>query len=450
MQDGDIVTTQQQCRLPSRVRRDGSLLMVSTAVTAALNLLFWVAAARTYSTKSVGQAAAEIAAITLLAGVAQLNMLSVFLRFLPGSGGRTTRFLACGYAAIGVASVLAGTPFVLFGFGSGFLSTSALERSAFVLAITVFALFIVQDGILTSFRKTQWVTGGKLTVGIAKLVLLVPLLGVRSPSGITSAWSVPPLVAVLIVTAVVFCRLAPDQVRQSAGRSALPPAGQLASFVVAEYLNNLVSNVVTFVPPLLVMHLLGSTTAAYFNVPWLVVITMQTLLWNIVMSFIVESTRQPDQILRHARQTIKLGAIVVPLGMVFVLSTAPLLLGLQGGDFAARGTPLLRLLALSLPFTAVVIFYSSLAILERRMWKLVLVNALAASALLIGTLKALAGSSISGVGLTYVVVQAALAAFLLPAVIIQLRSGQLLLPEAAAYARYSPNVATLDEVGVIT
>ena len=426
--------------------------MVSTAGAAALNLLFWVVAARTYPAEWVGEAAAEIAAITLLAGLAQLNMLSVFLRFLPGSGGRTVQFLSSGYAAIVVASVLAGAAFILLGFGAGFLSGSVLERSAFVLAIMVFALFVVQDGVLTTFRKAPWVAVGKLTVGIVKLVLLallLPLLRGGSVVGITATWYVPPLVAVLVVNAIVFSRLAPEQVRQSAGRSALPPGRQLASFIFAEYLNNLVSNVVTFIPPLLVLHMVDATAAAYFNVPWLVVITMQTLLWNIVMPFIVESTRQPDQIQRHARHTIKLGVVVVLLGTAALLVVAPFLLRLQGDDFAVHGTLLLRLLALSFPFTAVVIFYSAMAILERRLWKLVLISALGATALLVGTVEALTGSNLSAVGLTYLVVQAALAAFLLPSVVTRLRSGQWSLPEAAADAPYPPTVATLDAVEVI-
>jgi O-antigen/teichoic acid export membrane protein len=222
----------------------------------------------------------------------------------------------------------------------------------------------------------------------------------------------------------------------------LPPRRELLSFIAGQYVSNSVSNIVTYVPPLLVLHLLGPEAAAYVNVPWLIVVSTQTLLWNIGMSFVAEVTRSPERLAVHIRSMLRLGGLVVLGWTVALLAGAPLLLGLQGADFAAEGTGLLRLLALSFPCTAVVITFSLIASLERRIWRLVVVNAIGAVALMAGMQWLVPGRGVIAVGWVYLVVQAGLALALLPAVVVRLRRGDIRLPEHAAVPAEVPAGAT--------
>jgi O-antigen/teichoic acid export membrane protein len=158
-----------------------------------------------------------------------------------------------------------------------------------------------------------------------------------------------------------------------------------------------------------VLHLLGPTAAAYFNVPWLIVTTMQRLLWNVVQPFIVEASRTHEAAPAAARQTLRIGLALVVAATAVLLLGAPLLLGLQGPAFATEGVPLLRALALSIPCTAVVVLYSAIAIVRRRLWLLVCVNTGGAVLVLGGLVTILPGAGIAGGGLLYLGVQAALA-----------------------------------------
>jgi O-antigen/teichoic acid export membrane protein len=429
----------------SRVQLDGIALMASTAATAATSLLFWVVAARSYPAESIGVASATVNAFTMLAGFAQLNLLAVFLRFLAGSGNRALRFLSTGYSAVLVVALVFGAGYLALGLGEGFLGGAASwEYVVFVLAVPVFAVFVVQDGVLTAFAKAPWVPIENLAVALLRLALLgllIPALvsgGDGSRAGIVAAWTVPTVLAVLVVSAAVFRRLAPAHVRRTPDASSLPPRGELLSFVAAQYVNNVVNNVVTYVPPLVVLYLLGAEAAAYFNVPWLIVVSTQTLLWNIGMSFVAEVTRRPEQIAAHTRSTLRLGGVVVLGWTGALLVGAPLLLGLQGGAFAAEGTGLLRLLALSFPFTAVVVMYSLIASLERRIWRLTVVNAVGAAALFGAMAVLVPGSGIVAVGAVYLVVQAVLALVLLPSLAVRLRRGNIRLPEYTALVEPVP------------
>jgi O-antigen/teichoic acid export membrane protein len=420
----------------SRVQLDGIALMFSTGATAASSLLFWVVAARSYSTTSVGFSSAEINAFTMLAAFAQLNLLATFLRFLASSGNRAVRFLATGYGAIVVVALLFGGGFLALGLSTGFLAGApGWEYAIFVLAVPVFAVFVVQDGVLTAFAKAPWVPVENLSVAVVRLALLgllVPVLTSgesQSRPGIIAAWAIPTLLAVAVVNTAVFRRLGPAHVRRTPHASSLPPRRELLSFIAGQYVSNSVANVVTYVPPLLVLHLLGPEAAAYVNVPWLIVVSTQTLLWNIGMSFVAEVTRSPERLAVHIRSMLRLGGLVALGWTVALLVGAPLLLGLQGANFAAQGTGLLRLLALSFPCTAVVIMFSLIASLERRIWRLVVVNAIGALALLGGMEWLAAGRGIIAVGWVYLAVQAGLALALLPVVVVRLRRGDIRLPE---------------------
>jgi O-antigen/teichoic acid export membrane protein len=216
-------------------------------------------------------------------------------------------------------------------------------------------------------------------------------------------------VAVLVVNRLIFTRLTARLRDRDANPPMLPPKREIAQFVTAEYVNNLVSNLISFVPPLLVLYLLGPTASAYFNVPWLIVTTMQLLLWNVVQPFIVESSRSPEAAPAAARQTLRIGIALVAASTLVLLLAAPILLGLQGREFAEAGVPLLRALALSIPFTAVLVLYSAIAIIRRRLWLLVSLNSLGALLVLGGMLRILPGSGIASGGLLYLGVQAGLA-----------------------------------------
>ncbi|GAA3398741.1 hypothetical protein GCM10020369_83040 [Cryptosporangium minutisporangium] len=381
-------------------------------------MVFWVVAARLYPTEAVGHGNATVSAIALVSGIAQLNLQSVFVRFLPQAGHRTAAFLASGYAGVLTASLLFGSAYLLLGLGSGF-GLGSWDPLGFVLAVAVFALFYVQDGVLTTFGRAGSVVTKHVTTSGAKLVLLVALVASGSRLGIAAAWCIPAAIAVVVVTFGIFARLAPTC---SGGESRLPGPAQLGSFVAAEYVNNLVGNVVTLIPPVLVLHLSGSVANAYFAVPWLIVITLQTLVWNIMMSFLAQAGRDPDGLPQHLPRTVGLVAAVVAAGTVGLVAFGPTLLLVQGGAFADGGGSLLRIAALSFPFTAVVIVYSALAMLANRLWPVVLVQAVTAAVFLGGAVVLMPVLGLPGVGLAYVGAQALGAVILLPGLVARLRS----------------------------
>ena len=88
--------------------RNGYALLMSTTITSGLGLIFWWLAAHTYSTEALGTNSAAIAAMSLLAGLSQLNLQGTLVRYIPQLGTKTTRFVILAYMSTLVLAAILG------------------------------------------------------------------------------------------------------------------------------------------------------------------------------------------------------------------------------------------------------------------------------------------------------------------------------------------------------
>jgi O-antigen/teichoic acid export membrane protein len=412
-----------QARL-SPVVRNASALMLSTVATAAAGFVFWVVAARYFPTATVGRASALISAMTLLAALAQLNLVSLFARFLPTAGHRTRRIVLGGYATSAAMALLLAVGFVGLGWGPGLAGTSGL---LFVVAVVAGAQLFIQDGVLTALGKAVWVPAkNALTAGL-KLAMLVALAGGAAVSHVFLSWAVPVIVVALAIFLWVIFRLVPSH---SQGRS--DTGDGVAGFVSAEYVNGLISNAVAFVPPVLVATVLGDLASAHFYLPWIIGVSVTTMLWNLVTSYVVAVSGPGGDDRAHLDRVIRLGLmVVVPSTLVLATAAGPLL-RIFGPEYAAEGATALRLIGLSLPFTAIVLLYAAFAMIAKRMWPLAAVQLASATAFLLGAWLGLERLGTTGPALAYLAAQAGAAMLVLPAVVRHRRAGTAAVTEVRA------------------
>ena len=179
--------------------------------------------------------------------------------------------------------------------------------------------------------------------------------------------------------------------------------------------------------PLIIIWRLGPTAAAYFTLPWLILMGITLLLWNVASSFVVEvaSNRgHPEALLR--RSLMIWGAIVLGAFLICVLGARPLL-EVAGAGYAVHGETLLRLLGLSVPFTALGAICATLLWLEQRVWLLAACQAVAAIALLLASFVLVPRFGLPAVGLAMITTQALLAAGLAPLAVRRIRSRKLVV-----------------------
>jgi len=398
------------------VGRTATTLMASTIATSVMGFAFWIVVARWFPAEVVGRASALIASMTLIASVAQLNLVHLFARYLPMAGGKTARWVTGGFIAVGATAGFLGSAFLGLGLDGGLAGAGWGWAALFVASAALAAVSFVADGVITSLGRAHWVPLKNVGTHAAKLGLAV-LLGVvgltASYRSLFLAWMVPITIAVTLVVAAAL-RLA--RTRRGTPQTTPVRRREVASFVGAEYVNGILGNVVTYLPPVLVAHVLGAEHSAYFYVPWTMGVGATALLWNIVTSFVVAASSDPRQAPQALKRAIRLGAVIsVPGAIVLVLGAKPLL-SLLGAGYA-QGAVVLSLVGASLPFTAVLLLYSAFCVMRKRVWPLVAVQT-GAVVVLIGMSwwgMPLWGATASG--LAYFVGQAGFTLLVLPRVI---------------------------------
>jgi O-antigen/teichoic acid export membrane protein len=400
-------------------------LMISTVLSAGLTFGFWVAAARLFDPEPVGRISAQVASMTLLAAVAQLNLHTLYARFLPTAGRRTGRLVLAGYGASALTAGALATGYLALGLDGGLVGDGLAERLLFTVGVIATAIFLIQDGVLTALRRASGVPVKNMVSAAGKLALLPVLAIGMAPAALLMAWVVPVVTVMVLWNGWILFRLIP---KHAAWRTGGEPVEyrEVLRFASAEYVNGIVNNVLAFLPPLLVTQVLGTTTGAYFYLPWVIGVSVTTMLWNVVSSFVVEASGDTAGARRHLDRSITMIAAVAGGGGLVLAAAAAPLLTVLGPDYAANGTETLRLIGLSLPFTGVVVLYGSFAIMEKRMWRMVAIQSCAAVAFLAGAWFNLGGTGpYTGAvspAVALLLAQATLATALLPGLVSRIRA----------------------------
>jgi O-antigen/teichoic acid export membrane protein len=357
--------------------RNGYALVLSTGAVSALGMAYWVLAAHHYNAEAVGLNAAAISAMTFVSGIAQFNMGGALLRFVPGAGRATKRLVGAAYLATTLAAALVGSLFVLgVRLWSPRLSVFSHPGFAllFVLATMVWGIFAQQDNVLTGLRQAVFVPLENVLYALAKIGLLLALAPALPELGIFVSWNIPAALTLLPVNVLIFRRLIPRHLQTVGDRPEPVVLGQLVTYIAGTYLSTLFVLASTMLLPLLVTQEAGARATAYFYQPWIIVLSLQTVAWNMMASLIVEGVVDKTKLGLYAALMLKqIARLLVPVVVILVVG-APLILRVFRADYALEGAPLLRLLALSVIPGLFSSLYVGVAAVQRRVVRIVIVQ----------------------------------------------------------------------------
>ena len=394
--------------------RNGHVLALNSVLTAALGAGYWALAARWYDTGTVGRNYSAVSAMMLLAGVGQLNLTNVLLRFVPTAGARTARLVTKAYTAAIAATILLAGLFLLLvpDISPGLLFLRhPLLGGCFILAAAAYAVFVIQDGVLTGLRRPDWVVIENLVFSVVKIGLVGALALTVTSSGILWSWALALAVAVCLTNGFLYTRgfrrhadVAPDG-RADTSR----PTG---GYIAADYTAALLWLGSTTLLPIMVLNRLGPEQAAYFSLAWLAGFSLYQLNASMGESLIVEAANDPARLAEHCRQVLRHTGLLLLAGAAVLSAAAPLALRVFGADYARNGADLLRLVAVSALPNLVVVTAVSACRVQRRLRALIGILAVACSLSTALALALMPVLGITGVGAGWLIAQSAMAGWL--------------------------------------
>ncbi len=413
-------------RLADPLMRGAYSLMASTVVTSVLGVAFWIVAARLYPASEVGRDSALIAAMMALSGICQLNAANAIPRFLPQVRDPARTLRLAYLASAGAALVLALLFVLIVPRIVNELEAVGEEpalAAGFVIATVLWGAFSIQDAALTALRRASWVPVENAAYGVLKLAALPLLVAAGAGYGIFQSWVLPTIVLIVPVTVLLFRSAIPAHLAEHAAvGTALRRSGVLR-FLVQDYGASTVAFVATAALPLLVLALLGSREAAYFAIAYVLVRTLDLLATNAGTSVTVESAFDEERLHADARRVVgRLLPFMLGTAAAVVVA-APLVLLPFGAEYAREGATLLRLLGAAVVFRCAIVLFRVICRARRRGGALLALDG-CLSVLVLGLTVALAPAfGLTGVGVAWLVANAAAAAVVLPGLVAFMRHG---------------------------
>ena len=326
--------------------RDGMALVLSSAISSAVGMLYWVVAARMFDPATVGVNTTVVSTLGLLGIIAQLNLGSAMLRFVPVVGrGARALVAACYATGIGAALVI-GAGFAL---GAGWWAPelqAAVGAGAlvayFALATPFWTVFNMQDYLLTGIKRARVVPFENLGFALLKIVLLVVggLLGLSG--AIAGSWALGTVVTVVAISIYLFRVLSPHQPKGERPHSPVTLRA-MRGFVAADWLGSMCLTIVNFGLPLLVFAELGADSAATFGVAWQLAYALYLVPTGMGQSLVAHSAADPSDV-DAAYRTMLTKSLTLVVPAVLVLSAGSwLVLMVFGKHYAETGSLLLAL-----------------------------------------------------------------------------------------------------------
>jgi O-antigen/teichoic acid export membrane protein len=330
--------------------RNGHALIFSAGLTQGIGILYWVVAARNFPAAVVGRNSAAISITLFLAGIAELNMMSTLVRFLPTSGARSARFILGVYLASVAVALVVGLGFLLLipvvEPQLMFLRSSPFLSVWFVMSIVTGAIFVLQDSALTGVRAATFIPLENAVFSFAKLAMMIPFVSLVPASGIYLSWTAAFALSVLPTNAYLFWRAIPRHLRGSQAARPPPKLAEVRSYLIPDSLAAFFFMAATSLLPLLIINRLGAAAAGHYALAWMMGYALYLVSLNMGSSLVVETAGDQSELRERCLRSIThLAKLLIPATAIIVVA-APYVLHFLGPGYPSA-TGVLRLLALS-------------------------------------------------------------------------------------------------------
>jgi O-antigen/teichoic acid export membrane protein len=325
-------------------------LVLSSGVSSAIGMLFWVLAARLFDQATVGVNSAALSAVTLLASASHLNLGNAILRFVPVADRRRALIAGCFAVGIGWGTVVG----LAFGIGANVWAPDLVAAfghpaliAFYLISVPIWTVFVLQDSALTAIKRAPLVLVENLAFALLKIALLVAAAWL----GLTFGIVVGTLAATALIVVVVVSYLARALRTQAAPAPhtvQTVTARDLAGFVGADYAGNVAWQTAVFGLPLIVIALTDPRGAAVYGMAGQITYALYLVASGMGKSMVAHSAAGNSAAIVRARRGMdrKAMTLILPASVVVAVGSY-LILSVFGSTYAETGTLLLSLLALS-------------------------------------------------------------------------------------------------------
>src|SRR5918911_1855232 len=362
--------------LPGRLWRDSLLrnsayIMATTVATSLLGYLYWIVAAHTYAAHDIGLAAALTSTMTLASILSSQGIGWTLIQLLPGrpAGRDWSLTLNAGLATgllTGLCAAVSGVVALpLFTSQLAIVVHDTAYASAFVAGVALTTIGSLVDYVFMAERATDNMLVRNVILAAIKIpLLLLPLLLAQAGTfGIFGTWVLSTAIGALAGMALV------RRLRRSYRPAMRGTRGQVRAMLSSLAGNHGITVgglAPMYLLPLFVTARLSATDNAYFYVTWRLAGLALMVSAAVAASLAAEGSHARHDLLRTARSSILLIAVLLGPAMLLFLSGGHYIMAPFGPGYAHHGQfPLLLLVISAVPDAITNVYVAVLRVQQR-------------------------------------------------------------------------------------
>ncbi len=320
-------------------------LILATGVVAGLGFVFWLIAARIFSSQDIGLATTLISVMSMIGLLSLLGFDVAFIRFLPTSKQRDKKISTGIFVVGGVATLLAMAFLVLipsFTPSLSFVRQGILAPILFTGFCVFTALSLLADAVFVAMRKSHYT----FFVGIINwgVRLMLPLMLVHAGAlGLFIAFGFSQCIAFLVSIALLMRKFDYHPIA-AINTDVLKHMG---SYSVINYLGGIMNLLPVTLLPIIILNHLGPEQAAFYYIAMLFGNLLYAIPWSTTRALFAEGAHDEKTLVANSIRSTKMIALFLIPAIVVYVCAGDLILHLFGKQYSAEGFTFLRILALS-------------------------------------------------------------------------------------------------------
>jgi len=337
-------------------------LIAGKVATMGLGFVFWLLAARLFSTTEVGLAAGAVSAVMLCTQLALVGLGSAVIVSFPAYRRAPWKLLDTAFTMVILSSLGAGGLFI-------FTAALLFEELRIVASTPLFAVAflsmsvfgtagILFDQVSTALRRGDQAFARALLFAPVTIMLLAALVALDAAAGAVTIFST------LVGGAFAACILGSVQLRRSISRYRYRPrlnrelARRLLVVGLPNHALTLTERGPGLVLPIMVTELVSPAANAAWYAAWMMSWVVYIVPIQIGLTTFAEAARSPDSLSDLIRHAIRSSLVLSGIAAVALAAVAPYVLSILGHEYASAGTTPLRILVFAvIPLTFVQAYF---------------------------------------------------------------------------------------------
>jgi len=337
--------------IDSPLVKNAYFLIIGTGVQSILTFLFWIIAARLFDLSTIGLTSALLAVLGIFAIIAELGFAIGLVRFLPGAGNKENALINTCFTISSLFSLLLAIVFILGlpVLGPAFipLFSSPIFSFSFIVYSILLTVLPLLSNIFLGKRITKMIVYITSIIGVSRIGLLFVIM-VFSPDvfGLFFISGLSTFIGLFIGIFVFLPKVTPSFHLFPMIHVGL--LREIRTYSAINYISRLLLQIAPLILPLMIVNILGSQMNAYFAMTWAIVSIAQVIPTSLFNSLLAEIVNEEKLNKKNFQKALFLMlALLTPVTIIFLV-LPNFILSIFGQTYSEYGTPLLRILALSI------------------------------------------------------------------------------------------------------